>query len=57
MNDNPLLPNYTERDYPEDAKFENGNYINYCELCEEQFRGHKHRFICRVCREKGREGK
>lgn len=38
-----------EKDWPEDFTHENGNYINTCIECKEQFRGHKRRIICREC--------
>lgn len=38
-----------ERSFPEDAKHENGNYINECSYCLRLFTGHKHRVLCKVC--------
>lgn len=33
----------------EDFDHENGNYINTCIICNQQFRGHKRRVICKLC--------
>ncbi len=37
------------RDWPEDARLENGNYMVVCPRCGEQFMGHKRRALCKVC--------
>ena len=39
----------SERDFPEDAKEENGNYCCHCVSCNRDFTGHKRRVLCRVC--------
>ena len=36
-------------DWPEDFEQENGNYVNVCVLCGEEFVGHKRRVFCRAC--------
>jgi hypothetical protein len=45
MQSNPLHPG----DWPEDFGNENGNYLNRCIICKDQFAGHKLRIVCRVC--------
>jgi hypothetical protein len=35
--------------FPEDYDQENGNYINTCSICNFNFRGNKHRFVCKMC--------
>jgi len=40
---------YAERDYPEDAEHENGNYVNLCSQCSKTFVGIKGRHTCRLC--------
>ena len=40
-----------DRSYPEDAHLENGNYVNTCCICGEQFVGHKRRVVCKLCHE------
>ena len=39
------------RSFPEDSKYENGGYINSCVCCENEFMGHKHRIICKICQD------
>jgi hypothetical protein len=39
----------SKRDFPEDFKFKNGNYFHKCFECGEDFYGHKHRRICKLC--------
>lgn len=39
------------RDWPEDFKFENGNYQNKCMFCENFFYGYKRRICCKLCSE------
>ena len=41
-----------ERDFPEDFKYENGNYEHKCTSCGQKFIGHKRRFICKECNSK-----
>lgn len=43
----------TERDWPEDFKLENGNYMNICTTCKQGFMGYKRRFTCKVCASQG----
>jgi hypothetical protein len=38
-----------DRDWVEDFTHENGNYMNKCANCGEQFKGHKRRPLCKVC--------
>ncbi len=38
-----------DRDWPDDADHENGNYQNKCLGCGEYFIGHKRRCFCRKC--------
>lgn len=40
-----------ERNWWQDACFENGNYLNTCCFCEKTFIGHKRRVVCRQCSE------
>lgn len=40
---------YTDRDYREDAEYENGNYMCTCYKCKNTFIGYKRRVICKVC--------
>lgn len=35
--------------YPEDYPHENGNYINICRKCGNEFFGHKRRVWCKLC--------
>lgn len=39
----------TDRDFPEDAEHENGNYLCHCVNCNYYFTGHKRRVLCRAC--------
>jgi hypothetical protein len=43
------LPAPASGDWPEDFPHENGNYCCVCSVCENVFRGHKRRTICRAC--------
>lgn len=45
----------SERDYPEDFEYENGEYVNICHICHEAFCGYKRRIVCKICSEKERE--
>jgi hypothetical protein len=38
------------RCYPEDTDRENGSYSNVCCECNQQFIGHKRRYICKECK-------
>ena len=37
------------KDWKQDFKYENGNYINICIFCKHEFKGHKRRVVCRQC--------
>ena len=37
------------RNWEEDRKFENGNYICTCASCGKDFFGHKRRMYCKEC--------
>ena len=39
----------TKHDWPDDFKYENGNYQNTCCHCGVEFIGHKRRPSCRFC--------
>lgn len=39
----------TNRNWPEDFHLENGQYQCRCVFCYEYFRGHKRRFVCKLC--------
>lgn len=43
-----------ERDWPEDFHHENGNYLNRCSICDEEFMGHRRRVVCKVCSAPGK---
>ena len=49
MKPNMTTIGYTENDWPEDWKHENGMYENKCCNCHTFFIGYKRRFICKVC--------
>lgn len=38
-----------KRNWIEDFPHENGNYVNKCSICSNQFIGHKHRVVCKLC--------
>ena len=44
---NPFTP--SDRDWPEDANDENGNYLCHCLTCDQHFVGYKRRMTCKVC--------
>ena len=44
----PLLADYVGN-WKEDFSHENGNYMNICIRCDEEFLGHKRRVICKKC--------
>ena len=45
-----IMPNIdSPKNWTEDYKHENGNYLNNCTKCKENFLGHKRRFICKEC--------
>ncbi len=44
----PLLDNH-EGNWTEDFSHENGNYMNICIRCDQEFLGHKRRVICKKC--------
>lgn len=37
------------RNWTEDFTHENGNYMNTCVYCKNEFKGHKRRVICKIC--------
>lgn len=39
----------TDRDWTEHFHMENGNYIHFCCICKEQFKGHKRMYVCKLC--------
>jgi len=39
----------SEKSWQEDYSHENGNYMNHCIFCKEEFIGHKRRCICKKC--------
>ena len=39
----------SKHDWPDDFKYENGNYENTCGHCGARFIGHKRRVNCRLC--------
>ncbi len=43
------LDDKSRRDFKEDFKHENGNYINKCGKCKNSFYGHKRRVRCKLC--------
>ena len=45
----------TDRDWVEDFEHENGQYFCQCFECDEQFMGHKRRYVCKVCHTKAKE--
>ena len=40
---------YPEGNYPEDYKYENGNYMNKCIKCGNDFMGYKRKIYCKSC--------
>lgn len=42
-------PGSSPRDWPDDFKHENGNYVCACMYCQHTFFGHKRRIICKEC--------
>jgi hypothetical protein len=44
-----IIPHNKAGDWPEDFSGENGNYMNRCRVCENEFMGHKYRRVCKVC--------
>ena len=45
----PWLGTDPERDWPEDAQLENGQYMSHCAECSQAFLGHKRRAVCKAC--------
>ena len=37
------------RNWEEDYKHENGNYMSRCVYCDKTFKGHKRRIVCKRC--------
>lgn len=46
---------YGERDYPEHAHLENGNYWNICCECGMEFVGYKRTPLCKLCAERSEQ--
>ena len=44
-----LNSDHPEKNWTEDFSHENGNYMNNCIRCNDDFFGHKRRVICKVC--------
>jgi hypothetical protein len=44
-----------DRDWPEDASHENGQYECACCVCGNRFTGHKGRVLCKPCDEESRK--
>jgi hypothetical protein len=42
----------SKKSWKEDFKHENGNYLNVCVQCNDEFLGHKRRVICKECQDK-----
>lgn len=38
-----------KRSFKEDYPHENGEYVNICHVCKNQFVGHKRRVTCKMC--------
>jgi hypothetical protein len=49
----PIPPHNSPKNWVEDFKFENGNYICHCYLCDGYFYGYKRRVVCKECSDKG----
>ncbi len=47
----PTQATPAQRDWLEDASFENGNYESRCVECEQPFIGYKRRVLCKACSE------
>jgi len=47
--DNKDIFKDNERNWEEDFKYENGNYMNRCIVCNRMFLGHKRRCVCKLC--------
>jgi hypothetical protein len=43
------LPYQYEGNWTEDFTHENGNYMNTCIRCKNDFMGHKRRVVCKKC--------
>ena len=45
-----VMPRFdSPKNWTEDYKHENGNYVCRCSRCKEYFYGHKRRSLCKVC--------
>ena len=45
-----VMPSFdSPKNWTEDYKHENGNYICRCSKCKEYFYGHKRRPLCKEC--------
>tara|TARA_R110000772_G_scaffold240938_1_gene353218 strand:+ start:2111 stop:2290 length:180 start_codon:yes stop_codon:yes gene_type:complete len=40
------------RNFKEESKHENGNYMCRCRECDYNFIGHKRRLFCKICTDK-----
>jgi len=48
-----VMPSFSSpRNWTEDYKYENGNYLCKCCQCDEYFYGHKRRPLCKECSDK-----
>lgn len=46
-----LNSDHPEKNWTEDFSHENGNYLNHCIICKDDFFGHKRRVLCKSCSE------
>ena len=45
-----VMPSFdSPKNWTEDYKYENGNYLCRCSKCKEYFYGHKRRRLCKEC--------
>lgn len=48
-----MMPDFdSPKNWIEDYKHENGNYVCRCVYCKDNFYGHKRRNICKECSER-----
>ena len=45
----PMTGFNSPKNWTEDYSHENGNYVNTCMFCKDQFFGHKRRVVCKEC--------
>ena len=44
------MPDFdSPKNWTEDYELENGNYTNYCCMCNQYFYGYKRRVVCKEC--------